>query len=404
MKKLLYISYCAPYDSVRHAGGKTHNYYLKELSKSFNIKLVTYVKDDEIDKMDLDKYHIDHNYINYPVTKLQRLWSKIINVESRLNPFNRYGCFVSNYEAIKIKTVLEKLRKEKYIPDVILLEWTQILFLLPIIKKYYPNIPVYEIEVDVAFLGKERIADGKQAGIKKAIAYRKASRVKELELTHLKEVDKVFTNNDKDKQLLISHGIDKVDVLMPFYDDYSTCQYNPNSKNILFFGAMDRPENWKTAIWFIDNVMPLLDHGFTYTVVGNHPPKELLDKRNARVIITGFVEKVDPYFENSLCLASPLVLGAGVKVKIIEAMTSGIPVVCNRISIEGINAINGIDYIHCEKAEEFAEAINRLAVDKGFAETIGQGGKRVVINNYSYIRDCEKLATIICDSIEKERC
>ena len=57
----------------------------------------------------------------------------------------------------------------------------------------------------------------------------------------LKEVDKVFTNNDKDKQLLISHGIDKVDVLMPFYDDYSTCQYNPNSKNILFFGAMTHP-------------------------------------------------------------------------------------------------------------------------------------------------------------------
>ena len=133
---------------------------------------------------------------------------------------------------------------------------------------------------------------------------------------------------------------------------------------MLFYGAMARPENYKSAIWFIENVMPLLsDLDVRFVIVGARPDKSLLTYASDKVEITGFMDKVDPYFERCLCLVAPLVLGAGVKVKILEAMSSGIPVVTNHIGIEGIYAENGKHYIHCEAPEEYAECIHKLVND-----------------------------------------
>lgn len=401
LEKVLYISYCAPYDGVRHAGGKTHNFYLKRLSKEFDIKLVTFVKNEEIPLMDLDEYGIDHVYINYPCDKKNRIYSKIINIESKLNPFNKFGGFVSNYERLKMKKVINGLSKSGYIPNLILLEWTQILFFLPIIKECFPGVPVFTIEVDVAFLGKERGIENIDSFFRKKLATIRAKRIKQLEVQNLKNVCRIYTNNEKDKLILEKNGIcsEVVDILTPFYDDYSSCEYNNISHDILFYGAMDRPENWKTAIWFIDNVMPLLGDDYSFTVVGNHPSKELVKKATPKVNVTGFVESVNPYFEHSLCLASPLLLGAGVKVKIIEAMSSGIPVVCNHISIEGINAIEGRDYLYCETPEEFSTAIKKLAENKQEAIRIGSNGKDFILDNYNYCKDCDKLISQIRDAI-----
>ena len=61
-----------------------------------------------------------------------------------------------------------------------------------------------------------------------------------------------------------------------------------------------------------------------------------------------------------MCLVAPLVLGAGIKVKILEALSSGIPVITNDIGIEGIPAQSGCEYIHCIKPEEYAKAIREI--------------------------------------------
>lgn len=391
--KLLYISAYAPYDGILHAGGKTHNYYLKELAKKFEIKLITYVQDFEAKKMDLDRYGIDHKYIFYPNT----IFCKVKNKWSRINPLNRYGGFIPCFFEKEMNNTLIDLFQCGYKPDLIILEWTEILVLLPIIKKYYSNIPVFTIEVDVAFLGKERIANKYTNKIAKRIAQIKYQKIKKNELENLKIVDKIFTNNEKDKAILESYGFgdSKIDILTPYYDDYSKCQYRPANKNILFFGAMNRTENSESVLWFIDNVMPLLDEDFTFVVVGNHPTKEVLKKQSKRVLVTGFVNDVGPYFENSLCFVSPLILGAGVKVKVIEALSSGIPVICNQVSIEGINAIDKKDYIHCENAEEYAKAIKKVYEDSEFAHTIGLNGKKLISENYSYEKDCSKLKELI---------
>jgi len=143
--------------------------------------------------------------------------------------------------------------------------------------------------------------------------------------------------------------------------------------DILFWGAMYRAENYDAAIWFIDNVMPLLeDTDIRFIVAGNRPPEILKSRKNDRIIITGFVEDETPYFSNSLCFVSPLLTGAGIKVKIIEALSARIPVLTNSIGIEGIPAVDGESYYFCDTAEDYNKIIRNLLKHDCFDITDGQ--------------------------------
>ena len=143
---------------------------------------------------------------------------------------------------------------------------------------------------------------------------------------------------------MLDHGIDikKLDVIAPYYEPLKSIIPSESARDIVFYGAMNRLENYSAALWFIDNVMPLLDNiDIRFVVVGNKPPIELQNRKNERVLVTGFVEDVSVYFEQAVCLVAPLFLGAGIKVKILEALTAGLVTLTNDIGIEGIGAVDG---------------------------------------------------------------
>ena len=63
MKNLLWLSLRVPYDNVPHAGGKTHNYYIKSFNKTkkFNIKLLSFCYPNELKNIDLEQYSIEND-------------------------------------------------------------------------------------------------------------------------------------------------------------------------------------------------------------------------------------------------------------------------------------------------------------------------------------------------------
>lgn len=83
---------------------------------------------------------------------------------------------------------------------------------------------------------------------------------------------------------------------------------------------MSRHENYLSALLFIDKVMPLLSElDIRFIILGSNPPQDPNERQNERIIVTGFVDSIVPYFEKCMCMVAPLILGAGIKVKIIEA-------------------------------------------------------------------------------------
>lgn len=357
--KILWLSPCAPYDTIAHAGGQNHNYYLKYLKKNtdFDITLLTVCSRQEKEKLDLDRYEIDNIVKVYDDTKIiakfQVIWGKIYIV--------RDGGLFNNAKYHLLMKALKEYHEQKEYPDVVITQWTDATELINTLKMYFPNSKYVAIEEDVAFLGYQRKYIASH-GIYRIYRKLKYIYLKKMEISMLKKCDIVVTLNDKDKKLLLDEGLDERIMFRccSYHKLFKNGTYSPNIYQLLFYGAMSRSENYKSVIWFIEKVMPLLDERYRLMVVGSDPVKMLQKYESERIHFTGFVESVQPYFETSLCLVSPLVLGAGTKIKVLEALSAGTPVITNSVGAEGIGLIDGYNYLHAEVPAEYVNAINKL--------------------------------------------
>ena len=155
-------------------------------------------------------------------------------------------------------------------------------------------------EHDVSFLGAQR-KQQRAKGFKQLLLKRDCRLLKKEELEALHYCSIVMPQNEKDKMLLVEHGIkaECIFVLTPFYHNMEYIVRSDVNYDILFWGAMYREENYQAALWFIRQVMPLLaDTNIRFVVAGNRPPQELIDCQSERIIITGLVEDETSYFED----------------------------------------------------------------------------------------------------------
>lgn len=395
MKKVLYISYYAPYDAVDHAGGKVHNFYVKKLQKQegYDVTLLTMCYQREVEKLDLQEYGIRHELVILDHTRIQRFVRMFISGFSYFNPFDSYSGILLNYERYRLKKMIAHHAKKSEKPDLIILQWTQIILLMPFIRRLYPDVPIVAIEEDVLFLNFYRKIGLSKSIFPRTIAKYQYKNVKNKELAALREAQLVVTNNPKDGRLLEENFLEskKIFVSSVYFEKYDQIQRKCNWKDILFYGAMYRTENNISAKWFIEKVMPLLPKEFRFVVVGARPQKELLEMQDERVRVLGFVENIGPYFSESICLAAPLLLGAGIKVKILEAMSAGVPVLTNEIGIEGIGAEPDKEYLHCVTGEEYADAIQWLFANREQAGKIAQAGQNYVKKTFDLEMKYRKL-------------
>lgn len=400
MKKALWISLFIPYDKVRHAGGKIHNFYLKSLKASgqFDIKLLTFAEPTDMKEHDLDKYDIAHDIICYDSSSIARISRKIINMESTYNPYNRFGRSVQNYDILKIRENIKRYMLEGYVPDVVILQWTQIVFLLPYIKKCFPEASIIAIEEDVTYLSYARKAKYYPKALLRYISKVSYEKVKKLELEALLQADLVITNNHKDEKLLIGDGIPKEKILVwtPYFQNYLKVERKCTNHNIIFYGGMGRQENYLSAIWFAEHVMPKLeDTDVVFQIVGANPDKRLYAYESDRVVVVGFVEHVEEYLSKSLCMVAPLVFGAGVKIKVLESLSAGIPVLTNDVGIEGINATDGKEFFYCKTAEEYEKRIRQLLLGEVDMECMSKNEKEFMQNYYSLDKSVEEFVSYV---------
>jgi glycosyltransferase involved in cell wall biosynthesis len=385
MKKLLIISRYCPYDTAPYAGSKTHNFYLKRLHRDFDVKLITFAEPNEKLLLDLGKYGIDNDvsFVNGGVSNIPRML--LHNWWNAPNYFGTTLGLINGYLRHLLMKKLRALKIRNYVPDIILLEWTQTLLMVGRIRKLFPNALYVASEHDVTFLRLRRQLDSARglARLKERLRYES---LKKAELSALRLVDLVAPHSSADRDQLIHLGLskDKIHVIAPYISEFPNVTYNPIGKQILFYGAMDREDNYKSVIWFMDTVLfPLLPSSYTLCILGARPHQTLNKYKSSRVTITGFVPDIREYFENSLCMVAPLLCGAGIKVKVIEAMGAGLPVLANRIAIEGIPAKNGIEYLHCEQPSDFKSAFENIAEGTIDLLTISENARKCVTSAFN---------------------
>lgn len=133
--------------------------------------------------------------------------------------------------------------------------------------------------------------------------------------------------------------------------------------NIGFIGSMDYSPNIEGVGWFIDKVIPLLDSNglkYTFYIIGKNPPNYLYDlaKNNDNIKITGWVDDDVFYYQKMDLIVCPIFFGAGVKIKMLNALSCGKIILATSKAVEGIDGlVSGIHYLKSDIPKEFFDNI-----------------------------------------------
>jgi len=173
------------------------------------------------------------------------------------------------------------------------------------------------------------------------------------------------------------------------------------SSRIVFCGSMDVTMNADAVLRFANGIFPLVRRrcpGAEFWVVGRNPGsavKQLAERDG--IVVTGTVEDVRPYYEQARALVAPFRYGAGTKLKIMEAMAMGIPVVSTDVGCQGIDVAHGRHLLIENEDEGFASAVVELMENDGLWEQLSSAGRELVLQKYSW----ESIMTSAINEMEK---
>lgn len=153
------------------------------------------------------------------------------------------------------------------------------------------------------------------------------------------------------------------------------------AKPVVLFAGADVPPNRVGLSWVREVAMRCPE--LTFVVVG----RVAEPGRAGNLVCTGLVESMGPYLDAADVAICPIAYGGGTKVKLLEAMGAGIPVVAFEHSAGGIGACDGEDLLVAEEdADALATALRRLARDRDLARRIGAAGRALVAEEFDWDR------------------
>ncbi len=156
-------------------------------------------------------------------------------------------------------------------------------------------------------------------------------------------------------------------------------------ERILFMGAMSAPFNIDALVYFAEKVMPHLDEftGEIAIVGGELPEPARFLLADDRVKVVGRVPDVAPYLAESAAMVIPMRFGGGLRIRILEAMMAGLPLVCTTVAIAGMDFEIGRHYRHADRPEAIAAHLMDLVDDRESAQMMAQNARERVIGRYS---------------------
>ncbi len=171
--------------------------------------------------------------------------------------------------------------------------------------------------------------------------------------------------------------------------DFSrTRPYSAASQTIVFTGVMDYLPNVDAVVWFVEEVLPQLQRvcpALSFQIVGARPsPRVNALAAHAGVEVTGEVDDIRPYVQDALGFVVPLRSGGGTRLKILQAMSMGCPVISTAIGAEGLELNAGEDILIAGRPDEFVEQVSFLQAHPQEAQRLGEAGRRRVLEHYDW--------------------
>ncbi|MDP2654703.1 MAG: glycosyltransferase [Candidatus Omnitrophota bacterium] len=182
----------------------------------------------------------------------------------------------------------------------------------------------------------------------------------------------------------------------------------PEEEALVFTGSMDWLPNDDAMAYFIQDILPLVwkaRPSVKLYIVGKDPSEQLRQwaRQDSRIVVTGRVEDVRPFMDRAAVFITPLRIGGGTRLKILEAMSMQKAVVSTTIGAEGIEYQDGVHLSVADSPEAFRDNILALLADGKLRKFLGEQGRRLVVGKYDWNIVGEKLTKIYGELIHDKK-
>ena len=199
----------------------------------------------------------------------------------------------------------------------------------------------------------------------------------------MKNNDAIVTFSDKDCQI-IKQEFGYKSFPTNFFLNPKVIAANPvkDSDYFVFFGGWSRYDNYEALYWFLEKVIINLSDNFRYKIIGGGLPETVKAEvaKHTNMEYLGFVDDPYPIIANAKAEIAPLHYGAGVKVKCIEALGCGTPIIGTEVAFEGISERYKDLMILANTPEEYVRAI----IDMDMPVKVKLEEKRKFIETYDH--------------------
>jgi glycosyltransferase involved in cell wall biosynthesis len=330
--------------------------------------------------------------------KISAFWA-LLNLLFSRKPYNAVR-FISSDFKNELKTILEHNHF-----DVVQLEGLYVCPFIPVIRKYSSAKIVYRahnIEHEIW----DRTAANSH-GVKKWYLKILTKRIKTFEVNLLDTYDLLVPITERDGGLLNRLGNSKPSHVSQTGIDASVLI--PNAKNLehpsLFhIGSLEWTPNQEGLVWFLDHCWLQIHAKFPqlkFYVAGRNAPHWFQKKMELpNVIFKGEVPDAYEFMNSKSIMVVPLLSGSGMRIKIIEGMALGKPIVTTSIGTEGISTSTGKNIVVADDAPRFIRAVSDLVENKPYFETIGKNAIEYIHENFDNLASASALVNFYKKHIE----
>ncbi len=308
--------------------------------------------------------------------------------------FHHFPVWTTGFYFPEMTCFLEGLlRKQKF--DIIAMESTWLAHYWPLLEAH----PAAKILVlhDLDSEKWRRQAALLPPGKKKLNCLYNARGFRHVEDDLLKRADLTFVTSEREKVDLLARDKNLCVEIVPNGVDSEALQPLPvsGSRELLFVGSLSYLPNTDGVLFFAREVMPELHMRFPdlkWVIVGTKAPTAVRSLHGMHgVEVVGEVPDLEPYYRRCAVSVVPLRAGSGTRLKILEAMAWGRPVVSTTLGCEGLDVKNREHLLIADRPEEFAKAVGELLTAPGLYNSIARSARSLVEKKYSWTAIVKKV-------------
>lgn len=211
------------------------------------------------------------------------------------------------------------------------------------------------------------------------------------ELAVMNKVDAILSYNETEHAVIMSHLLKGGNIFKcPWVlEEKTSGKPFAEREGIAFLGGYRHHPNVEAVKFFAKEVMPKLAKEMpdvTFYIYGSHPSKEVEALECDNIVVKGFVENLDDVFHNHRLFVAPLLSGAGIKGKVLEAMAYGTPTVLTEVAAEATGLSHKISALMAEKPEEWVEYIKSGYEDEKLWDRLSENSMTLAKEQFSFIK------------------